>query len=217
MSMDRKLHIGGAHACGGWEVFDVREAAHVDHVGDAKDLARFADGTFAEVYASHVLEHFDYADELPRVLAEWFRVLAPGGVLRLSVPDIDILAHLLLQRHALDVNQRFQVMRMMFGGQTHAHDHHRVGLNQEFMAAYLARAGFERLQRVGRHGLFADTSETTVLGTPISLNLNAYKPQHKAPAAAQEQPPLAAAQGPAQPAPAQPQTSRRPAPQEMQA
>ena len=97
-------------------------------------------------------------------------------MLRLSVPDLDILAHLLLQRHALDVNQRFLVMRMMFGGHTHAHDHHRVGLNQEFLAAFLDRAGFVKLQRVTRHGLFADTSDAVVAGTPISLNLNARKP-----------------------------------------
>ena len=180
----RKLHIGGAEARDGWEVLDVREAVHVDHVGNALDLSRFGEGTFAELYASHVLEHFDYAHELPQVLAEWFRVLAPGGVLRLSVPDIDILAHLLLQRHVLDINQRFQVMRMIFGGQTHAHDHHRVGLNQDFMAAFLARAGFVNLQRVSRHGLFADTSETVVLGTPISLNINAHKPAAPVPAAA---------------------------------
>jgi predicted SAM-dependent methyltransferase len=172
----RKLHIGGAERRAGWEVLDVRAGPHVDHVGDALDLSRFGDGTFAELYASHVLEHFDYVSELPHVLAEWYRVLAPGGVLRLSVPDIDILAHLLLQRHVLDVNQRFQVMRMIFGGHTHAHDHHRVGLNQDFMAAFLDRAGFRNLQRVSRHGLFADTSETVVLGTPISLNINAHKP-----------------------------------------
>lgn len=172
----RRLHIGGAVARDGWEVLDVRAAPHVNHVGDALDLSRFGDGTFAELYASHVLEHFDYKDQLHAALAEWHRVLQPGGVLRLSVPDIDILAHLLLQRHQLDVNQRFQVMRMIFGGHTHDHDYHRVGLNQDFMSAFLDRAGFERLQRVSRHGLFPDTSDTVVLGTPISLNLNAYKP-----------------------------------------
>jgi predicted SAM-dependent methyltransferase len=172
----RRLHIGGAEARPGWEVLDVRAAPHVNHVGNALDLSRFADGTFAELYASHVLEHFDYVEQLPRVLAEWHRVLAPAGVLRLSVPDIDILAHLLLQRHQLNVNQRFQVMRMMFGGQMHEHDHHRVGLNHEFLAAFLDRAGFVNLQRVSRHGLFADTSDTLVMGTPISLNLNAHKP-----------------------------------------
>ena len=177
--MQRKLHIGGHEARGGWEILDARPGPHVDHVGNALDLARFDDGCFAEVYASHVLEHFDYTDELPRVLAEWHRVLAPGGVLRVSVPDLDILAHLLLQRHAFDVNQRFELMRMIFGGHMHEHDHHRVGLNQDFMTVYLARAGFTGLQRVSRHGLFTDTSDTAVGDTPISLNITAYKPENK--------------------------------------
>ena len=91
---------------------NVNPGPDVDHLGNAVDLARFGDGTFSEIYASHVLEHFDYQGALMTALREWQRVLAPGGVLRLSVPDIDILAHLLLQRHRLDVNQRFQVMRM---------------------------------------------------------------------------------------------------------
>ena len=174
--MQRRLHIGGVESRSGWEILDARPGPAVDHVGNALDLGRFADGLFTEVYASHVLEHFDYADELPLALAEWHRVLVPGGVLRVSVPDLDILAHLLLQRHVFDVNQRFELMRMIFGGHTHEHDHHRVGLNQDFMAAYLARAGFTGLQRVSRHALFTDTSDTVVAGTPISLNLNAYKP-----------------------------------------
>jgi hypothetical protein len=42
-------------------------------------------------------------------------VLEPGGVLRISVPDLDVLSHLFLQRQLLDVHQRFQIMRMIFG------------------------------------------------------------------------------------------------------
>jgi predicted SAM-dependent methyltransferase len=174
--MQRKLHIGGKQARPGWEILDVNPGPHVDHQGDAIDLGQFPDGTFGELYASHVLEHFDYKDALLRALREWHRVLAPGGVLRLSVPDIDILAHLLLQRHTLDANQRYQVMRMIFGGHVDAHDYHLVGLNQEFLGGFLQAAGFDRLQRVPRHGLFDDTSDMVVAGTPISLNLNAFKP-----------------------------------------
>ncbi len=174
--MERRLHIGGKEARVGWEIMDALPGPQVDHLGNALDLSRFEDESFTEVYASHVLEHFDYREELPAALQEWHRVLRPGGVLRLSVPDLDILAHLLLQRHQLDVEQRFQIMRMIFGGHLDAYDHHRVGLNQDFMSVYLARAGFEKLQRVNRHGLFADTSDTVVAGTPISLNVNAYKP-----------------------------------------
>jgi predicted SAM-dependent methyltransferase len=174
--MPRRLHIGGHQARDGWEILDARPGPQVDHVGDATDLSRFADGCFAELYASHVLEHFDYKDALGIALAEWRRVLEPGGVLRLSVPDLDILAHLLLQRHTLDINQRFLVMRMIFGGHMHEHDYHQVGLNQDFLVSFLTHAGFERVQRVTRHGLFEDTSDTMLAGTPISLNLVAHKP-----------------------------------------
>ncbi len=174
--MQRRLHIGGKQRRDGWEILDVNPGPLVDHQGNAIDLGQFADGSFTEVYASHVLEHFDYKDALMTALREWHRVLAPGGVLRLSVPDIDVLAHLLLQRHKLDVNQRFQVMRMIFGGHVDAHDYHLVGLNQDFLAGYLQSAGFEQLQRVPRHGLFHDTSDMVVAGVPISLNLNAFKP-----------------------------------------
>lgn len=172
----RKLHVGGRDARPGWEILNIQAGEGVDHVGDAVDLARFADGTFSEVYASHVLEHFDYRDGLLAALREWFRVLAPGGTLRISVPDLDALAALLLQRQRLDINQRFQVMRMIFGGHVDEHDYHRVGLNQEFLSAFLYEAGFDELKRVVRHGLFDDTSDLQLAGTPISLNLVAKKP-----------------------------------------
>lgn len=174
--MERRLHIGGRESRPGWEILNILPGPDVDHVGDAVDLSRFADGTFIEVYASHVLEHFDYRQGLVLALREWHRVLAPGGVLRLSVPDIDILSYLLLQRHKLDVNQRFEIMRMIFGGHVDAHDYHQVGLNQDFLGAYLGAAGFESVQIVQRHGLFRDTSDMAVAGTAISLNLNAFKP-----------------------------------------
>lgn len=173
--MHRKLHIGGKVRVPGWENLNVLAGPTVDHVGDAVDLSRFADASFAEIYASHVLEHFDYNGALQRALKEWHRVLVPGGVLHVSVPDLDVLAHLLLQRHRFDVNQRFQIMRMIFGGHVDAHDVHLVGLNAEFLAGFLQGAGFQTVQRVARHGLFQDTSDMVVAGTPISLNVNAFK------------------------------------------
>jgi predicted SAM-dependent methyltransferase len=173
---ERRLHIGGQQRHPGWEILDVNAGPLVDHVGDAIDLSRFPDGTFTEVYASHVLEHFDYRSALSEALLEWKRVLAPGGRLLLSVPDLDALAALLLQRQRLNVNQRFMVMRMLFGGHIDAHDYHLVGLNQDFLAAYLDQAGFDPVRRVSGHGLFEDTSTMVFAGIAISLNLVACKP-----------------------------------------
>lgn len=47
----------------------------------------FADGTFALVFSEHLLEHLGEAGAA-RCLRECHRVLQPGGVLRLSTPDL---------------------------------------------------------------------------------------------------------------------------------
>lgn len=69
-AMERNLHIGGSAAHPGWEVFNAIAGEHVDHVGNANDLSRFADNTFRRVYASHVVEHLDYTAELALTLNE---------------------------------------------------------------------------------------------------------------------------------------------------
>jgi predicted SAM-dependent methyltransferase len=172
----RKLHIGGQLRAAGWEVLDINPGPAVDHLGDARDLTRFGDGTFAAVYASHVVEHLDYRDTLVATLREWWRVLAPGGTLYVSVPDLFTLASLFLRRDALDMEERFHVMRMIFGGHVDAHDYHLVGLDQDFLMTFLQQAGFINPRRVETFGLFADSSVIEFRGIPISLNITAEKP-----------------------------------------
>jgi len=50
----------------------------------------FQDGSVELIYASHVLEYFD-RQQGAGVLREWHRVLNPGGILRLAVPDFEVL------------------------------------------------------------------------------------------------------------------------------
>ena len=172
--MGRKLHLGGKVRKEGWEVFNAIPGDAVDHVGNANDLSRFPDGTFDELYGSHIVEHFDYKDELKATLKEWHRVLKTGGQLYVSVPDLDTLCTLILDAR-LQPSQRFHVMRMMFGGHVDQWDYHKVGLNQEFLGSFLVSAGFAEIRRVRDFGIFADTSGTVFNGILISLNLIAFK------------------------------------------
>jgi predicted SAM-dependent methyltransferase len=60
----------------------------------AADLRRplpFAAGSFEAVYAAHVLEHLAPV-EAARLLAEARRLLAPGGIVRIVVPDLEGIA-----------------------------------------------------------------------------------------------------------------------------
>ena len=173
--MVRKLHIGGEIAAPGWEIMNTLPGPYVDHLGNANDLSRFSDCSFNDIYASHVLEHFDYKYELLSTLREWNRVLKPFGRLYVSVPDIVILARLLLAKDRLDANERFFVMGMMFGGHIDAHDYHFAGLNEEFLQEYLRVAGFKSIRKVERFDIFQDDSSLTFKDELISINLVAKK------------------------------------------
>lgn len=65
----------------------------------AHDLRKgipFQDSCFDVVYHSHLLEHFPKSAALP-FMSECYRVLKPGGVIRVAVPDLERIASLYLQ------------------------------------------------------------------------------------------------------------------------
>ncbi len=171
----RRLHIGGLIKTPGWEVFNVTPGAHVDHLGDAKDFSRFENNTFSEIYASHVLEHFDYNKELSLVLKEWHRVLSPKGKIYVGVPDLETLCKLFLLKEHLSFEDRFYIMRVMFGGHMDKYDYHIVGLDEQILGQYLLQAGFINIKRVEKFNLFSDTSNLMFKDIPLSLNLIAEK------------------------------------------
>jgi SAM-dependent methyltransferase len=55
--------------------------------GDIVHGLPIADGSVHGIYASHVLEHLSYAD-FWKALDHTFRLLRPGGIFRLVVPDL---------------------------------------------------------------------------------------------------------------------------------
>jgi ADP-heptose:LPS heptosyltransferase/predicted SAM-dependent methyltransferase len=65
-----------------------RQRIQPDIRANAEDLAIFADGSMDFCFSSHLLEHYPY-EEVPKVLAEWMRVIKPGGYLVLYLPDED--------------------------------------------------------------------------------------------------------------------------------
>jgi SAM-dependent methyltransferase len=57
---------------------------HPDIISDSERFDGVADGTFDFIVANHVLEHV--TDPIGAI-AEWHRVLKPGGLLMISLPD----------------------------------------------------------------------------------------------------------------------------------
>ncbi len=63
---------------------------------DLREPLTFDADTFDAVYHSHVLEHIP-RDKAPGFLRECLRVLRPGGILRVVVPDLETIARLYLR------------------------------------------------------------------------------------------------------------------------
>lgn len=170
-----RINIGGTESREGWRILNIEAGENVDYVGECHDLGRFADGEVAEIYASHVHEHLSHNRQFIAALRECHRVLAPGGRLRMSVPDLETLARLFVHP-ALDAPQRYEVMKMIFGGQLDPHDFHKIGLSWPLLEPLLRQAGFGTVRRVAGFDLFAnDCSSIAFCGVPISLNVEAVK------------------------------------------
>ena len=69
-------------------------------------------GSCKYVYASHFLEHLNYFDTVDAMLREFQRLLAPGGVLRLVVPD----AVVWLKHYTQGIDSNMKRVRPSFTG-----------------------------------------------------------------------------------------------------
>jgi SAM-dependent methyltransferase len=85
--LNRRLEIGpGPARLPGFETLNCSFGRNVDYVWDASKTLPFSENTFELIYASHVLEHFAWY-HTEKVLSEWRRILKPGGVLEVWVPN----------------------------------------------------------------------------------------------------------------------------------
>jgi predicted SAM-dependent methyltransferase len=87
--MKKMLNIGCGHRYHtDWVNIDVDPATPEVMKADIIKGLPFSENTFDVVYHSNVLEHLP-SDLGQNMIAECFRVLKPGGILRISVPDLE--------------------------------------------------------------------------------------------------------------------------------
>ena len=168
-----KLHIGGKEKKEGWKILNIQKNDNVDFIGSISDLSQFEDESVEEIYASHVVEHIDQKN-IKNTLKGIHKVLKKGGKFYISVPDMDILCRIFIEKTA-PPKVKFHVMRMIFGGQIDEFDYHYFGWNYQFLNSFLVEAGFEKNERVKTFDIFDDTSSYAPYGPLISLNVIAYK------------------------------------------
>ncbi len=71
--------------------FDIDPAVEPDIIGSLTDMSAVDSGSVDAIWSSHNVEHL-YHHQVPIALAEFFRVLSPGGVALITLPDIQKVA-----------------------------------------------------------------------------------------------------------------------------
>lgn len=151
---------------------------HVHFQRTLTDLSCFATGSVDFLYASHCLEHFPY-ERTAAILAEWFRVLRPGGIARIAVPDFDALVDIYLENNR-DIDS---ILVYLMGGQGFKYNIHFTQFTRDSLTHALRTAGFREVRpwAAGQDALSSirDAASTDVhVGerrVAISLNLEATK------------------------------------------
>lgn len=181
MDEKKKLHLGcGKRYLPGYMHVDLEDFPHIDFRTSIDKLDMFETSTCDEVYASHALEYFDAQDGLI-VLKEWHRVLKPGGVVRLSVPNFDSLIS--IYTSSMDIGT---IIGPLFGRMPLGADkiYHKTVYTREKLCASLASAGFVNFSNWDTFQVFPDFDDHSKAffphfdrdGVQVSLNIQGLKP-----------------------------------------
>lgn len=181
MNEDGKLclHLGcGEVDAPGFVNIDAIPHPHVHYVRAIDNLRIFRNDSANFIYASHCLEHFSHREVL-FVLEEWHRVLKPGGILCLSVPDFELMLDIYFDNN----KSTDSIIAPLMGGQDYKYNFHKTVFNHESLSALLLQAGFSFVRKWlpdsdPLHAVDGWSKRNVKVGDkeyPISLNLEAIK------------------------------------------
>ncbi|RYU91611.1 methyltransferase domain-containing protein [Mucilaginibacter terrigena] len=84
------LNVGcGPFGHDGWVNVDLMALKNVSFTYDTRKHLPFKDNTVERIRVEHFFEHIDKSFEAPFFLEECKRVMKPGAVLRIAVPDVE--------------------------------------------------------------------------------------------------------------------------------
>lgn len=136
-----------------WDIKDGRKAYPIE----------LPDNSVEEIHASHILEHFPHRSTLS-VLKEWVRVLKPGGLIQIAVPDFNKI----IEVYKTEQASKYPIEGYILGGQTDDNDFHYALFTIDKLKKLMELADLENIEE------WAST-KIDCAALPISLNLQGTK------------------------------------------
>lgn len=134
---------------------DVDPGVRPDVVATITDMSPVPDASVDAVFSHHNIEHV-FAHEVPLALAEFLRVLRPGGEVLIATPDLQALGQVLAAGRLEETLYRAEAgeisaLDIVYGlrsdiEQGREYMAHRTGFTARTLARRLTQAGFAQVQ-----------------------------------------------------------------------
>ena len=189
-----KLYVGcGDQVLEGYIGCDLRALEHVHLACRAWEVSQYC-SNLGEIYSRHMLEHLTLA-EAQLTLQDWYQALAPGGLVRIEVPNMEF-ALKQWQRATWSeetLDQRYSDARWgfanLFGWQRECDpqspdynqsywDVHKSGYTGESMRYFLGRAVFQSID-IQFAGFTAAQNRRRQVSAEASCNCHLVATAHK--------------------------------------
>jgi len=151
-----------------------------DVIADVNHRIKLRSNSFYVIYSSHVFEHIPRS-KTKKVLAEWHRVLKPGGKCYIAVPDLEeVLKEYISGLSSFDTEVGKKNAELMagiiYGGQDTRHNFHYFGYSFVTLKSLLESVGFTQVKRFDRSKLeFCHFDDAALSAGRLSLNVEAVK------------------------------------------
>jgi len=149
-----KLHFGcGPNIKPGWVNIDLKDTADIQL--DIREPMPFPDESATIIYSEHFFEHLDFL-EGQRFLKEGLRVLRPGGLMSIGVPDAGLTLSLFVNGSLQQWDEYQNRFWIPFWCDTRMHSvnytfrqegEHRYAYDYETLAGSLRTVGFVNIRR----------------------------------------------------------------------
>jgi predicted SAM-dependent methyltransferase len=100
----------------------------------------FEDNSIDFIYTSHFLEHV-FRDEAEEILKESFRVLKPGGLIRVCIPDLEIAVDMYNNGH------KEESLELFFTGKADFLSRHKYLYDFDMFKPILEKSGFKKVTK----------------------------------------------------------------------
>lgn len=180
---ESRLHLGcGNRILDGWVNIDIRWRPGILVMKLPEGLRRFKDNSVRYIYTSHFLEHLEYPKIALVFVRECYRILTPGGILRIGVPGIEriIRAYVQNDRAFFEIQEQMhpawcttKLEHLMHALQQDGE--HKYGYDFETISKLLSQAGFSKIVNSDFNKSEIEDLRIDYRGENLSLFVDAIK------------------------------------------